>query len=186
MPPRWRTGGNRSRAEGVQATKTCATITGRRRPALAQVGAIVKGALQMIAPKNYRERYRERSGGDPLIGPPCQHERGVWQSWPPKYGGVGRTRGQPKGTLGVGRKQWRRREKSAMHPLAPLPSRLFIVVRSGGQHCWGMQRSWRGGWAWLNSRRRMIRGVCPRWAVLGVVVRPGSTSSKTYSPPAGR
>jgi len=72
----------------VQATKTFAKIKGLIRHALAKVGAIVKGAIKIIAPKNYRERYRESSGCDPLICPHCHHEMGVWKIWHPKYGVV--------------------------------------------------------------------------------------------------
>ena len=81
-------GFKRIRYYGVQATKTFAKIKGLIRQALAKVGAIVKGAIKIIAPKNYRERYRESSGGDPLICPHCHHEMGVWKIWHPKYGVV--------------------------------------------------------------------------------------------------
>ena len=47
---------------------------------------IVKGAIKIIAPMPYRQRYQQSTGRDPLRCPHCQHEMGVWRIWHPTYG----------------------------------------------------------------------------------------------------
>jgi hypothetical protein len=81
-------GFQRVRYYGVQATKTFDKIKDLIRQALAKVKGIVKGAIKIIAAKNYRERYRQSSGRDPLICPHCRHEMGLWKVWQPKHGVV--------------------------------------------------------------------------------------------------
>ncbi len=81
-------GFKRIRSYGVQATKTFAKIKAMIQAALAKVKGIVHGAIKIIAAKNYRERYRQSTGRDPLICPHCQHEMGLWKIWHPKYGVV--------------------------------------------------------------------------------------------------
>jgi hypothetical protein len=51
-------GFQRIRYDGVQATKTFATIKRMIHEALAKVKGIVKGAIKIIAPLPYRQRYR--------------------------------------------------------------------------------------------------------------------------------
>lgn len=79
-------GFKRIRYYGVQATKTFAKLKGLIQEALAKVKGIIKGAIQIIATKTYRQRYEQRSGRDPLICPYCQREMGVWRIWHPTYG----------------------------------------------------------------------------------------------------
>jgi hypothetical protein len=79
-------GFKRVRYYGVQATKTFAKIKGLIQAALAKVKGVVKGAIQIIATKTYRQRYEQSSGRDPLICPHCQSEMGVWRIWHPIYG----------------------------------------------------------------------------------------------------
>jgi hypothetical protein len=81
-------GCKRIRYYGMQATKTFAKLKGRIRQALAKGGGIVKGAIKIVAAKSDRERYRESSGRDPLIGPHCHRARGLWKVWHPTYGVV--------------------------------------------------------------------------------------------------
>ena len=50
---------------GVQATKTFVKITRLMQEALAKVKGIVKGAIKIIAPMTYRQRYQRSSGRDP-------------------------------------------------------------------------------------------------------------------------
>ena len=81
-------GFKRIRYYGVQATKTFEKIKHLIRQALAKVRGIVQGAIKIIAPQSYRERYRQSSGRDPLLCPHCHHEMEVWKVWHPKYGVV--------------------------------------------------------------------------------------------------
>jgi hypothetical protein len=53
---------------------------------LAKVKKVVHSAIQIIAPKNYRERYQESTGKDPFICPRCGQEMVIWLIWHPKYG----------------------------------------------------------------------------------------------------
>jgi hypothetical protein len=50
------------------------------------VQGIVKGAIKIIAPMTYRQRYQQSTGRDPLRGPHCQREMAVWRIWHPTYG----------------------------------------------------------------------------------------------------
>jgi hypothetical protein len=79
-------GFQRVRYYGVQATKTFATLKGLIQEALAKVKGIVKGAIKIIAPLTYRQRYQQSSGRDPLRCPHCQGEMAVWRIWHPTYG----------------------------------------------------------------------------------------------------
>jgi hypothetical protein len=79
-------GFKRVRYYGVQATKTSAKIKGLIQEALAKVKGIVKGAIKIIAPMTYRQRYAQSTGRDPLRCPHCQHEMGVWRIWHPTSG----------------------------------------------------------------------------------------------------
>ena len=54
--------------------------------ALAKVKGIVKGAIKIITPMTYRQRYEQSTGRDPLICLHCQREMGVWRIWHPTYG----------------------------------------------------------------------------------------------------
>jgi hypothetical protein len=79
-------GFQRIRYYGVQATKTFAKIKHMIQEALARVKGIVKGAIKIIAPLTYRQRYQQSTGRDPLRCPHCQREMGVWRIWHPSYG----------------------------------------------------------------------------------------------------
>ena len=59
-------GFQRVRYYGVQATKTFAKIKHMLHAALAKGKRVVKGAVQIIAPLTYRQRYQQRTGRDPL------------------------------------------------------------------------------------------------------------------------
>jgi hypothetical protein len=52
----------RLRDEGVQATKTLATVKMSRQAALAKVEGVVKGAVQLSARLTYRQRYAQSTG----------------------------------------------------------------------------------------------------------------------------
>jgi putative transposase/transposase-like zinc-binding protein len=79
-------GFQRVRYYGVQATKTFAKIKHVIHEALAKVKRVVKGAVQIIAPLTYRQRYQQSTGRDPLRCPHCQSAMEVWRIWHPTYG----------------------------------------------------------------------------------------------------
>jgi hypothetical protein len=79
-------GFQRVRYYGVQATRTFATIKHMMHEALAQVKRVIKGAIQIIAPLPYRQRYQRSTGRDPLRCPYCHSDLGVWRIWHPTYG----------------------------------------------------------------------------------------------------
>lgn len=79
-------GFQRIRYYGVQATKTFAKLKGVIQEALAKVQGIIKGAIKIIAPLTYRQRYQQSSGRDPLRCPHCQSAMEVWRIWHPTYG----------------------------------------------------------------------------------------------------
>jgi len=70
----------------VQATKTFAKLRGLIQEALAKVQGLVKGAIKIIAPLTYRQRYQQSSGRDPLRCPHCHSAMEVWRIWHPTYG----------------------------------------------------------------------------------------------------
>jgi len=76
----------RIRYYGVQPTKTFAKLKGVIQEALAKVKSIVQGAIKILAPLTYRQRYQQSTGRDPLRCPYCQHEMGLWRIWHPTYG----------------------------------------------------------------------------------------------------
>jgi hypothetical protein len=79
-------GFQRIRYDGVQATKTFAKIKSMIHDALAKVKGVVKGAVKIIAPLTYRQRYQQSTGRDPLRCPHCQGEMGLWRVGHPGYG----------------------------------------------------------------------------------------------------
>jgi len=79
-------GFQRIRYYGVQATRTFAKIKHVIHEALTKVKGIVKGAIQIIAPLTYRQRYHQSTGRDPLRCPYCHSDMGVWRIWHPRYG----------------------------------------------------------------------------------------------------
>jgi hypothetical protein len=79
-------GFKRVRYYGVQATKTFAKLKAMIQAALARVEHVVQGAIKIIAPMTYRQRYHQSTGRDPLRCPHCQGDMGVWRLWHPTYG----------------------------------------------------------------------------------------------------
>jgi hypothetical protein len=80
------TGCKRLRYYGVQATKTFAKVKCLMHAALAKVQGIVKGAIQIIAPLTYRQRYQQSSGRAPVRCPYGQSDMQGWHIWHPAYG----------------------------------------------------------------------------------------------------
>ncbi len=79
-------GFKRIRYYGVQATKTFEEVKGIIREALSKVKKVVEGAIKIVIPKRYRERYREGTGKDPFICPHCGQEMDICTIWHPRYG----------------------------------------------------------------------------------------------------
>ncbi len=79
-------GFQRIRYYGVQATRIFEKIKGIIQAALAKINRAVHGAIKIIAPKKYRERYQESTGKDPLLCPNCGKEMDIWRIWHPVYG----------------------------------------------------------------------------------------------------
>src|SRR5215470_15280369 len=79
-------GFQRVRYYGVQATKTFAKLKGLIQEALATVKGVFKGAIKILAPMTYRQRYTQSTGRDPLRCPHCHRDMEVWRIWHPTYG----------------------------------------------------------------------------------------------------
>ena len=79
-------GFQRVRYYGVQATKTFAKLQSLIQEALTKVQGLVKGAIKILAPLTYRQRYQWSAGRDPLRCPHCHSEMGIWRIWHPTYG----------------------------------------------------------------------------------------------------
>ena len=86
VQPSFPKGFQRLRSYGVHATRTFAKITPVMHEALTKVKGIVKGAIQIIAPLTYRQRYHQSPGRAPLRCPYCHSDMGVWRIWHPRYG----------------------------------------------------------------------------------------------------
>jgi hypothetical protein len=79
-------GFKRIRYDGVQATKTCATVKRMIHTAWAKVEEVVKGAVKILARLPYRQRYEQSTGRAPFRCPHCQREMELWCIWHPTYG----------------------------------------------------------------------------------------------------
>jgi hypothetical protein len=79
-------GFQRIRYYGVQATKTFAQLKFLIHAVLAKVQGVVRGAVQIISPLTYRQRYQQSTGRDPWRCPHCHSDMGVWRIWHPTYG----------------------------------------------------------------------------------------------------
>ena len=81
-------GFQRVRYYGLQATKTFKKWVEAIKEGLKKIGREIKGAYQIVACKNYRERYKEMSGRDPLVCRFCGRVMELWRIWHPKYGTI--------------------------------------------------------------------------------------------------
>ena len=79
-------GFQRIRDDGVPATKTFAKLKCLIHTALAKVQGIVQGAIKIIAPLTYRQRYQQSSGRAPLRCPYGNSAMAVWHIWHPADG----------------------------------------------------------------------------------------------------
>lgn len=76
----------RIRYYGLQATRTFNKWVSAIKEGLRKAGRIIKGVYEVVARKDYRERYKEMSGRDPLRCRYCGVEMDLWEIWHPKYG----------------------------------------------------------------------------------------------------
>jgi hypothetical protein len=79
-------GFQRIRYYGLQATKTAEKWTGVIEGITRERKADANGVYEIVKEKNYKERYKEGCGKDPLICPCCGAEMSLWKIWHPKYG----------------------------------------------------------------------------------------------------
>lgn len=79
-------GFQRIRYYGLQATKTFAKWCDKVEEGLKKIGKLVKGVYQIIALKNYRNRYLTSSGKDALLCRHCGNEMELWKIWHPARG----------------------------------------------------------------------------------------------------
>jgi len=79
-------GFQRIRYYGLQATKTMQKWSEAIRRGLKKAGRVIKGVYEVVASKNYRKRYKEISGKDPLICRFCGREMDLWKIWEPNNG----------------------------------------------------------------------------------------------------
>ena len=81
-------GFQRIRYYGLQATKTFEKWCEAIKEGLKKIGRHIKGTYEVVARKNYRERYKEMSGKDPLLCENCGREMELWEIWHSKYGTI--------------------------------------------------------------------------------------------------
>jgi len=81
-------GFHRIRYYGLQATKSYEKWSQVIRKGIRNLTTAVKGAYEVVASRNYRQRYIESCGKDPLKCPYCGHEMTLRLIWNPKYGVV--------------------------------------------------------------------------------------------------
>lgn len=79
-------GFKRIRYYGVCATKTFEKVKTIIQEALSKIKDVVKDAIEIIARKNYRQRYKGSTGTDPFICSHCGEEMDIWKIWHPNYG----------------------------------------------------------------------------------------------------
>jgi len=79
-------GFQRIRYYGLQATKTFNKWCEAIKEGLSKIGKIVKDAYQIITLKNYRARYLESTGKDPLGCNNCGKKMQLWRIWHPRHG----------------------------------------------------------------------------------------------------
>lgn len=79
-------GFQRIRYYGLQATKTYNKWNQVINAGIMNFSKTIKGVYEVVATKNYKERYMESSGKDPLRCPFCGHKMKIWMMWHPKYG----------------------------------------------------------------------------------------------------
>jgi len=81
-------GFKRIRYYGLQASRTFKKWSEAIKEGLKKIGRKVEGAYEVVAKKDYRERYKEMSGKDPLICEHCGEEMELWEIWHPNYGTI--------------------------------------------------------------------------------------------------
>ena len=176
----------RIRYYGVQATKTFATLKSLIQEALAKVKGIVKGAIKIIAPMTYRQRYQRSTGRDPLRCPHCQSDMGVWRIWHPQYGVIhdeleaierGKYASQaPRAALSG---------RPGTIPFGPPPEEYLYRCPVCGEEMLVNEAIIDVAIGAAQFRGEYPGGM-PTLGVQDATAKPWSTSAKTDSPPVGR
>lgn len=81
-------GFHRIRYYGLQATRSYVKWSQVIQKGLRNFTTVLKGAYEVVSSRNYKQRYMESCGRDPLKCPLCGHEMELWLIWNPKYGVV--------------------------------------------------------------------------------------------------
>jgi hypothetical protein len=81
-------GFRRVRYYGLQATKSFRKWCEIIKEGIRKIGKTVKGAYEVVFPKQYRERYRDVTGKDPFVCKYCGGGMILRKIWHPKYGCV--------------------------------------------------------------------------------------------------
>jgi hypothetical protein len=79
-------GFQRIRYYGLQATKTSAKWREVIEESNKKSRGNADGAYEIVEEMDYRQRYKDGCGKDPLICPCCGAEMSLWKIWHPKYG----------------------------------------------------------------------------------------------------
>lgn len=79
-------GFQRIRYYGLQATRTYEKWSQVIKDGIKNFSKTVKGVYEVVASRNYRKRYMESSGKDPLECSFCGCGMKIWKIWHPKYG----------------------------------------------------------------------------------------------------
>lgn len=79
-------GFKRIRYYGVQSAKTYKKLKVIIQKALSLIGKVSRGTIKIIKRKDYRKRYQDSTGKDPLICKHCGSEMEISVVWHPKHG----------------------------------------------------------------------------------------------------
>lgn len=81
-------GFQRIRYYGLQATRTYTKWSQGIKKGIKNFTIALNGVYEVVASRNYRQRYMESYGTDPMKCPYCGHKMTLWIIWNPKYGVV--------------------------------------------------------------------------------------------------
>ena len=79
-------GFKRVRYYGLQATKSFSKWREIIKEGICKIGKAIKGAYEIVSPKNYQQRYHDITGKDPFVRKYCAGEMILWKIWHPKCG----------------------------------------------------------------------------------------------------
>ena len=79
-------GFKRVRYYGLQATKSFSKWCDIIKEGICKIGKAIKGAYEVVSPKNYQQRYHDITGKDPFVCRYCGGEMILWKIWHPQCG----------------------------------------------------------------------------------------------------